>query len=286
MWRIRNSWELVKASWGVLQADRELLVFPLVSFIGTIIVTITFMIPIALTGLFESLANGGDPSSGSSVIGFILAFLFYVVMYSVVVFCNAALIGAANIRLSGGDPTLADGFRIAGQHMGSIIGYAVIAATVGMVLQALRERGGIVGQIVSMIGGLAWNLATFLVIPVLVIEGIGPIEAVQRSAGLLKHTWGEQITGNFSIGLIFTLAAIGVIIVGIPFVAIFAATGSGLLIAVAVIIVVLAVIAVGLFGSTLGGIYQAAVYRYATDGHAGEFFSQEMVSGAFKPKRG
>lgn len=279
--RISRSWELVKASYAVLRADKELIVFPIVSMVGTIGVFIIFAVPMAIAGSFGRAADGN-----TGAFEYIMAFLFYIVMYTVVIFSNAALVGAATIRLRGGDPTLADGFRIAMDHISQIVGYAVISATVGVVLRALRERGGIAGQIVAWLGNIAWNLATFLVVPVLVIENIGPIEAIKRSAALLKRTWGEQIAGNFSIGLIFgliTLAAI--LVVGLPLIALAAASGSALIIVLAVAILVLVVVGISLIGSALNGIYVAALYRYATENVVNDqYFSPEMVQGAFRPK--
>ena len=137
---------------------------------------------------------------------YVLAFLFYVVSYTVIFFCNTALVGAAMIRLEGGDPTLRDGFRIAFDRLPQIIGYALIAATVGMILRWISERAGIVGQIIIGIIGFAWNIATFLVVPVLAVEKVGPIEAIKRSAGLLRRTWGEQLVGNAGIGIVFGLS--------------------------------------------------------------------------------
>jgi hypothetical protein len=282
--RIARSWELVKASWQVLKADKELVIFPFVSGIGVVIVSLAFLVPSILAGLFDQATN----KDGIPVAGYIVAFAFYVVMYTVIIFFNSALVGAAMIRLRGGDPTVSDGFRIAFEHMGAIIGYAVISATVGMILRALRERGGIVGAIVSAIGGIAWNLATFLVVPVLVVEGVGPIEAVKRSAGLLKKTWGEQVVGNLSIGLIFGFLTILVIIAGIPLVLLAVAAESVVLVVLVIAALVLVVIGINLIASTLNGIYVAAVYHYvaAEEGSevATQYFSTEMLQGAFRPK--
>ena len=127
--RIRNSWELVKASAGVLQADKELIVFPVVSSLALLLVTATFAIPFLLSSLFDSIIAGE-----SRVLGFIVPFAFYLVQYFVIIFSNTALVGAAMIRLEGGDPTLADGFRIAWERVGNIFGYALVSATVGMIL--------------------------------------------------------------------------------------------------------------------------------------------------------
>nr|NIV28680.1 hypothetical protein [Anaerolineae bacterium] len=268
-----------KASAAVLRADKELIVFPIVSTIGVLIVTASFALPMVLAGLFDALFEGR-----AQILGLVVGFLFYVVQYFVIIFANSALVGAALIRLRGGDPTVGDGFRIAMAHLGTILGYALVSATVGMILRWLSERGKALGRIASSIGGLAWNLATYLVVPVLVIEDVGPLEAVRRSANLLKKTWGEQIVGNFSIGLIFGLLTVLVILLAVPTFVFVASTNSAALIALAAVFFVLILVFMGLISSTLNGIYVAAVYRYAAEGEASGFFSEEMVQGAFRLK--
>lgn len=278
--RMRNSWELVKASAAVLQADKELLIFPAVSMVGVIIVTLSFAVPMMLAGVFDSMTTG----DGNGVLTVVVGFVFYAVMYTVIIFSNSALVGAAMIRLDGGDPTLSDGFRIAREHMSAVIQYALISATVGMVLRAISERGGIVGNIASSLMGMAWNLATFLVVPVLVVEGISPMDAIKRSGSLLKETWGEQIVGNFSINTIFGLITFGVIILGMPLVFGAVATESAVSIVAAIGLLVLIIIGIGLVSSTLSGIYAAALYRYATQGDSGGFFDEQLIQGAFRRK--
>ena len=153
-----------------------------------------------------------------------------------------------------------------------------------MILRAISERSGIVGQIVASVFGFAWNVATFLVVPVLVMENVDPIEAVKRSAGLLKKTWGEQLIANFGISMVFGLITFGVMILGIVLIAVFAGLNSPALVVLAILVTVVAVIGVGLLASTLSGIYQAALYRYATEGDAGQYFAPELIEGAFKQK--
>jgi MFS family permease len=279
--KIGNSWALIKASAAVLRADKELIIFPIVSAIGVLVVTASFALPMILAGFFDALFEGR-----SQAFGFVVGFAFYIVQYFVIIFANTALVGAALIRLRGGDPTVGDGLRIAMKHVGAILGYALISATVGMILRWLSERGKTLGRIASSIGGLAWNLATYLVVPVLVVEGVGPMEAIKRSANLLKKTWGEQIAGNFSIGLIFGLLTVLVILLGIPTFIWVVSTNSPALIALTALLFVLVFVFVGLINSTLNGIYVAAVYRYAAEGEASGFFSEEMVRGAFRPTTG
>ena len=281
---LKNSWELTKVSWHVLLADKELLIFPLVSFIASLIVMATFAVPLFLAGIFDEAATGGLESvSGAIVI--IMTFLMYFVLYFVSIFASSALVGAAMIRLKGGNPTLRDGWDIAMKNINAIAGYAAIAATVGVILNQLSQRGGIFGQIASSLGGMAWSLATFLVVPVLVAEGVGPMEAVKRSSSLLKKTWGEQIAGNAGIGGIFALIIIGVIFLFVGLFALVVQTNQISLIIALVIVMVLTILIIGLISSALSSIYVAAVYRYTATGEVGTYFDAELLKSSFKTKR-
>lgn len=276
--RLARSWELTKASLAVLSADKELLVYPLLSGLASMLVLATFAIPALLAGIGDRLASGED---GARVLGTIVAFAFYVTQYFVILFCNTALVGAAMIRLRGGDPSVGDGFKVAFARLGTILGYAVVSATVGMLLRALAQRGGALGRIASSMFGLAWGLATFLVVPVLVVEDVGPIEAVKRSAAYLKRTWGEQLAGNLGMGAVFGVAALVVGLAGVAGLVAAAAMGSGVLAAVVAVAMVVAFVALSLVSSALAGIYSAAVYRYAADGNAGGLFPERLVKDAF-----
>lgn len=278
MSRLSSSWTLLKASWAVLRADKELIIFPIIAFVGSIVVTLTFMVPMILTRMFDGLSEGNGQFG---VI--VVTFLFYVVQYTIIIFANSALVGAAMIRLKGGDPTVRDGLNIASQHCGAILGYAVISATVGMVLRWLSERG-LLGRIVSSLFGMAWNVITYLAVPVLVIEGIGPVDAIKRSGALLKKTWGEQIVGNLGLGAVFGLIFLVLILLFVPVIVAVASTQSTALIIAVIVGYVLLFIGLGLFSSALSGIYTAAVYQYATSGDTGEFFDASLVQNAFRTK--
>ena len=283
MQRIRNSWDLVKASFSVLSADKELLIYPILSSIGVLIVTASFAVPMIIAGVFDSLIIEG--LFNINLVGILVCFLFYLAQYFVIIFANSALIGAAMIRLRGCDPTVSDGFRIAFSHIGVIFGYTAIAATVGVILSTLSERSKGLGKLAVSLVGMAWNLATFLAVPVLVIEDVGPLEAVRRSAGLLKKTWGEQIVGNLSIGLISGLVVLALFVgLLVPGIALSFLLDNFLILIPIALVLILAIMLLSLLSTTLNGIYAAAVYRYAAEGETGTFFSPDVVQGAFRSK--
>ena len=270
MERIKRSWELVKASFEVLKQDRESILFPIVSGVIMFFVTLTFLIPTLVGNFFDNLFVNGMP-----IFGYIVLFLFYLVQYTVVYYNSTALVGAAMIRLRGGDPTVKDGYRIAWSQILPIIGWALLSATVGLILNVLSSNSKNKGRGKSLIAsliGAAWNVLTFLVVPVLAVEGLGPIQAVKRSWELLKGTWGEQISGKLSIGLIFGLIGFGggAVLVGLG-------VGLSILLESFIpaiifgILLFLFITILSLLNSTLSSIFSAAVYEYAVEGKAGYF---------------
>ncbi|MEJ5208108.1 DUF6159 family protein [Denitratimonas sp. CY0512] len=280
--RFSRSWNLIKASAAVLAKDKELLVFPLLSSIATLIVAAAFVLPALGLGALDGL---GEDGAGLSIGVYVLAFLFYLVQYFVIFFFNSALVGAAMIRLEGGDPTLRDGLRIATSRAPQILGYAAIAATVGMILRAVQERAGWIGRLVAGFLGVAWTVASFLVVPVLVSRNIGPIDAVKESALLLKKTWGENLIGQGGVGLVFGLGMFALIIVGVAAIVGAAMTGSMVFTGVVVALLIALLVLAGLVQAALTGIYSAALYRYASGEGDTEGFDAGLLEHAFAVKK-
>ncbi len=278
--KFARSWSLVKASASVLKSDKELLLFPLMSTVAALLVVASFVTPVFALGWAERIGAEEDPGAAF----YAWMFVFYVVQYFVIFFFNSALVGAALIRLRGGDPTVGDGLRIAFSRIGVIFGYALIAATVGLLLRMLEERLGFIGRIVIAMVGVAWTLATFLTVPVLVSRDVGPIEAVKESAALLKRSWGENLIGNVGIALVFGLMWAALILGGMAIMMAAAASGSGVLMATLGALLLLALVLMALIQAALQGIYSAALYRYASEGEAGGGFDADTLANAFRIK--
>jgi len=280
MSRLSNSWSMMKASARVLRMDPELMIFPILSGVAVILLASSFALPFLLAGeglsVLENLEDVG-------YVGYVLAFFFYMVLYTLMFFFNTALVGAAMIRLEGGDPTVTDGLNIAFSKLGAILEYALIAATVGMILKALEERAGFIGRIVLGVLGLAWSLTTYLTVPVLVTRDVSAFDAIRESASIFKKTWGEQVVGNAGIGLATGVIFFVMALAMVPMIMV-ASSVSGALVTVVVISFVGGMLLLSVAGSALNGIYCTALYRFATTGDPGEHFDARMMESAFRPK--
>jgi hypothetical protein len=280
MGKFARSWALMKASASVLRSDKELMVFPLFSAMASLVVIASFALPI----IFGAMHGEHFDQRRLEPIQYVLMAAFYLVQYTIIIFFNTALIGAAMIRLDGGHPTVADGFRIAWSRIGTILGYALIAATVGVFLRALQQRLGFIGRIIAGFLGLGWTVATFLVVPVLAHEGLGPIQSLKRSVQLLRKTWGENLIGNAGLGVVFGLGTFLVMLCGAGLIVGAAFTGSVTLIIAAVVALVIAMVLLGLVQAALHGIYSAALYRYSNGEEPGTGFERQMLENAFRTK--
>jgi hypothetical protein len=278
MSKLARSWELAKASLSVLKADKELLLFPILSTIATLLLAASFLVPVVKL----RMAVGHDVEPSPTF--YVWMGLFYLAASFVTLFFNTALVGCALMRMSGRNPTLGDGLRIAAERAGPIFGYAVISATVGLVLRAISERLGFVGRLVTGFIGLGWTVATFLVVPVLVTRNIGPLDAVKESAGLLRRSWGENLAGNAGIGLVGGLVTAAVAVVGFL---LGTALLQGPLPMLGALLIGATIVALGVVAmvvAALTGIYSAALYRFAVDGQAPPGFDAAALRSAFHQK--
>jgi len=269
---------MMSACWQVLKQDTKLLVFPLISGVCCLLLLASFAAPLYFTNRWQP--PGGNAPAANQAAYYGVLFLFYLCNYFVVIFFNAGIVACATLRMSGGNPTVGDGFRAAAARLPAIAGWAVVSATVGLVLRLIEDRSKWVGRIVAGLLGAAWTVVSFLVVPILVVENKNPVTALQESTALVKKTWGEQVAGNFGFGLMFFLLALpafGVIVLSLF-------SGNIAVIGGCIALAVVYLIGLGLVQSALQSIFQAAVFLYARDGQVPEGFEAELLGNAMLRK--
>jgi len=279
---ISNSWNLFKASSRVLLSNTSLLIFPVVSSIVLTIVSVVFIVPSILV---SSIVNEGG--AGADIVSYMLLFVFYLVSNLIIFYFNTALTGAVMEQLNGRPGTVGRGLGIATGKLIPLLGYALIASTVGVILSYLRDRGGLLGNILGLFGGLAWQIATFLVVPVLVVNNVGPIQAIKTSSGLLRRTWGEQIVGNIGLGVFNFLGVLVVMLfAAVFFVLAFAGGEPNVpLLILGGLVMVVGFLILGIVTSALNAIYRAILYKYAAEGANPFNFDANLLQSAFRQKR-
>jgi hypothetical protein len=273
MGTLDRTWGLYKQSFNILSADAEIVLFPVMSAVSAVLLAAGFFYPLYRSGLFKGL----DPQNLPWEIYAIL-FIWYFLNYLVIVFFNSALVGCANMRLSGGDPKVRDGFRIAFQRIDKIVAWAFVAATVGVVLDTIRNKSNkLVGRLIAGGLGIAWTLVTYLIIPVIILEDRTTYDSIQRSAELFRKRWGEQIAGNFGFGVLNLILLLPALLIAL------------LLFKVdpvlAVIFAIWYIVILAAITSAVRGVFTVVLYRYASTGDLPQGFSTRQIDSAFGERK-
>ncbi len=268
--------ELAKTSWSVLKKDRELLWFPVMSFFASIAVIVAVAIP--MIAMVDTTTTATGDQTTVNPLAAVLGILAAMTLSVVAVFFNGALVAGAHERMSGGDPTVRSSLNRAFSRISGLLPWAILTATVGLVLQALRERAGWLGRFVINMIGMAWDVATFLVVPAVIIDEMGAIDGLKRSSSLLKQTWGENLAARVGFGLL----GFALIIPAVLLVVLGAATGVGAFLVVTVIAAVAWVALVVVVLTALNAVFQTALYMYATSGSMPSGFESSPLGQAFE----
>ena len=281
--RLSASFALAHSSWQVLRTDKKLIVFPLLSGLSCLLVLAAFALPfVAQPQWLRAVTDAVDANGKPPAWVYPVVFAYYFCNYFVIIFFNAALVSCALIRFSGETPTLGDGLSAAGRCLPQILAWALVSATVGLLLKVVENAHEKVGQIISALLGTAWTVMTYFVVPVLVVERVGPFAAVGRSLSILRHTWGEALVGRLGLGFfMFLLVLPGVLLLLAGF-----AVGAQVFVLGAVLVglALLYLVLASAAGSALQGIFVGALYEYAAQGNVPAGFDGRTIEKAFAPK--
>jgi hypothetical protein len=272
MRRIRRGWELTKKSWALLRGHPSLLRFPLYGAAATIVCAVIVVGP----GVY--LIDDGQAAFGGplAVIGFYL-------LATIGTFFSVGLAATADAIFHGRQASVGDGMAVARSRFSQIASWAFVATVVGLVISFIQDRLGAGGAVLGRVLSIGWSLITFLAVPVISIEGTGPIETLKRSAGLFRERWGQQVTGNIAIGgAVFLLGILPSALLIVAGLVVWASASflGALLLVVGVIGLAISM----LINSALSGIFGVALYRYALDGETVGGFTQEELESAVRTK--
>ncbi len=270
--RLSNGWQISMNSLKVLKANRQLIIFPILSGLSLLMLLASFVLVI-MTGAGWDVENISQPNTIES---YSLIFLFYIINYFILVYFNTALIHCTTLYFRGEKVSVREGLDFSFSRIGAIFSWALFAGTIGAVLQIIQENLGSVGKIITGIIGLVWSVATFFVVPVIAYENLGPIDAFKRSAIIMKEKWGEKIGATFSFGLI---QIIGIIIIAIPvfLISYFIHPVAGIILGAVGLLLLFAIV------SASKSIFISAIY-HNIQGDPVEHFEQQFVDNLFKHK--
>jgi Family of unknown function (DUF6159) len=276
--RISNSFAMAGASWRVLQSDKELMVIPVMSLLCTLALAVLSGGAVYVSLDHHVAAAGASTEVAPTALTYVVGSVAYLLITFVVTFFAAALVAGARERLTGGKPSLGSAFSTASTRLPELFLWSLLTGTVGLLLNLIRSRSGVFGQVISRLVGMTWQVVTWLAVPVIVAEGTGPFRSLNRSAGLFRHTWGENLVGQIGFGLIGLLAMIPGVVIAALLMVNFAVAG--------ILVGFVWIAATSVVVSTMSGIFRTALYQYASGAPIPEAFAHADLATAFQPRSG
>ncbi len=280
-----RSWQITKLSFDVIRKDRELLLFPLLATVFSLVFSLAMLFPTVIALILKGI---GPEAYG--ILEYIVIFVTYLGLAVIATFFNVCVVYTTKRRFEGGNATFGESIRFGLSKIHLILAWGLVSATVGLILRVIdgmAEKAGKVGyillKITAFILGVAWSIVTIFVVPGMVYHNLGPFEAIKRSAETLKKTWGENLFRYFGLGLAqLIFVVLGLIGVFILFFALAGLGAAGML--AAIVIAILYFVAVGLIFSAANTIFSTALYAYADTGKLPEGYSEEIVKNAFRSR--
>lgn len=270
--------DMARSSWAVLRQDKELMALPVVGGIVTLIAMFGLLAPFALisdTATTTSERAGSDPSGGAVLLMFIgVIVAFFGIVLVTQIFAGAVVHGAYT-RMTGGDPSFSSSLKGALSATRQLIPWAIATGTVGVIVDQLRDAG-MIGRIIAGFINFAWKTATFIVLPILVIEKLGARAAYNRSRDLMGGLYGDSAVANFGLGLAGLIG--GLIGIGLLFAGSAMGPGVG---SVFVLLGLIWLIGLTVVLQTLTGVMRAAFYLYAVDQQVPAHFNEAQFRTAF-----
>jgi len=283
-----RSWKITQLTFRVINQDRELIWFALLSFLFSTLFAIAMIVP----SVVPTIMAEGISQDSLQIFQYIIIFLTYFGLAFIATFFNVCVVYTTKIRFEGGNATFGESMRFAFTKLGLIFQWSLLSATVGLLLKILdnlASRLGKGGQIIAsiLIGllGMAWSVISIFVVPVLVYEGLGPIDAVKKSTQVIKKTWGESLIRHFGLGLIQFLVFVIIIALSFGLTYVLANTFDVIGLAIGIGVGILLMLLTGLIFSVANTIFNTALYVYANKSLVAEGFDEETVKGAFINKR-
>ena len=270
--RLSTGWTITKNSFAILQKNKQLIIFPILSGASLILVMGTFIVGVLAASGWQADYIG----TNSRVVNYAIMFGFYFVNYFIIVFFNMALIHCTKLFFDGEEVSVSIGLKFSISRIGYIVSWAIFAATIGTILKIIQENTGTLGKIITGLIGIVFSVATFFVVPIIAYENLGPIDAFKRSTQLMKQKWGESLSASFSMGLIQTLVYL-LIIIPFAIIAMYINILLGAGLAIMAAFIVFAVF------SAAQTIFVSSVYHNVT-GTIDDHFNQQIIDSLFIQK--
>jgi len=266
-----RGWNFLLQAWKMAMADKDLLMPSIYALVVGFIVSLIGIVPLGLS----IFLLGTESLFGRIILGILSALLVFS-QYSVTYIFSAMTVKLIFDYLTGGDGRMDQAWEIVKRDWLDILSLAAASTLVNMIKNWVKGNGknrNFIRESISNLIDTLWTEATFLVLPIMVVEDENLKDGLKRATYIVKNnlllvgisTIGVRwVTGLIGLGFALVGIAIGLGI-AIPLVSF--VSDSPILIVVAIVLGVLAAsiffMAANVIGSYTSTAYHTCLYLWA-----------------------
>jgi hypothetical protein len=270
MWRTSKAFLMQSLSF--IGDNKDLIWLPVLSFVLSIVLVLA-----TIGGIIFGIPKGPD----SLLFSILSVAVAYGVIAFVVLFIHSWLISCVYKRLAGEPGRLSEGYRATVKRIPQIIAWALVSATVGLLLQLIESFNDLIGDIVAAVLGFAWGLAVYFVIPVIIVDGCGPFAAIKKSSTIFGKNWRKMVNCYFWLSAVFLIAIVLVYAIEYVDPPLLKALNP----AIYIPLIIVFLIAASFFSRLFNAIVQSALYLYYVEKKVPKGFDEALLKQAFCERR-
>jgi len=198
---VSRAFTFIGASMRMVFRDKDLILPSLLSILANGAFLGLVVLILWSTGSLEA-ALSDDESGGvaEAIVGAVVIFGSYLITY----FFMAMTVHLVHVHLKGEDAQVGRAFADALKNAHAILALALVSTLVAIVTNAMRGRRGErgIGDLVAGIIERLWTVATFLLLPIIILEDRGLRRALGRARDIHRRGLIGIAVGEIGVGLV------------------------------------------------------------------------------------
>jgi len=258
--KLQRGWIFLKQSMIMWTRDKDLLIPSALSVVTLVAFYALCYGILRLTGVWDTIGASED---GRGLIWWVIMLPIVLIAYIITYFYTAMTVNLIDTHLRGRDARLGEAYLDALKNLGALVQLAVISTIVGVLTSAIRGKGrSTIRRVAAEAVEHAWQAATYLMLPIIIIEDSRLREAMSRARDLHSKRLSDVIVAEVGVTLVNkVISSVIVLIAVVAGVGLYLVSPALLVLA---ILIALALISLAMvFTAYLRTAYYTCLYLWA-----------------------
>ena len=265
--RLGRGWIFMKQAMTMWLDDKDLIIPSALSLLNLAAFFALCYWALTTAGLWGRLM---DSESEEGPLFWIVGAAVAVIAYVITYFYTAMTVNLVDTHLKGRDAKLGEAFQDALKNLLALVSLAVLSTVVSLISSAVRGRDRSIGRrLASEAIDRTWLVATYLILPIIIIEDAPLKEAISRAWNLHRSRLADVIVAEIGVVLVNRILGTLAILAALGLGAVLYMTSPALL-PVAIMVAAAIISFAMIFTSYVRTAYYTCLYLWAAASEAAQ----------------